>query len=255
MLHLRLLLALTASLTPVLPAAEELPPRAVNVDGTWRWTFTMSDGTKVEPRAKLKQQGDAITGLSIIRPGQEAPITDGKISGDSVRWSVVREHNGRKVVTRYQGTLDGDTIKGSIETDWAGPGELRRYDWEAHRRPITPEGAWRWVSGSARPGAGAGGRGQRGQRGAGVRQARATFKLTGEKVTGKINVAGREIEIKHGRFIGGELSFDVVRERETQRSVTHYRGKVADETIKGDIQAEPVGDTRPRSWQATRVEE
>ena len=60
------LLGLTLLLAMPVRAAEETNERAT-ASGTWKWTFTMPDGSKVEPRVKLKQEGDKLTGTSRFR--------------------------------------------------------------------------------------------------------------------------------------------------------------------------------------------
>src|SRR5574341_897111 len=52
--------------------------------GTWKWKFTMPDGTTVEPRVKLQQSGEKLTGTTRFREGFDAAISDGKISGEEV---------------------------------------------------------------------------------------------------------------------------------------------------------------------------
>jgi len=41
----------------------------------------------------------------------ETPISDGKVDGNNVSFSVKREFGGNSVVTTYKGTLDGDSLK------------------------------------------------------------------------------------------------------------------------------------------------
>src|SRR5213593_1572531 len=101
------------------------------LDGVWKWSFTMPDGTKAEPKVRLKQEGDTLTGNSIPRANMSIAIADAKLDGDKVSWGVTREAGGRKVTTRYEGKVEGETIKGTITSDWAG--EARRYDWLAKR--------------------------------------------------------------------------------------------------------------------------
>src|SRR5689334_3259259 len=141
-------------------AAAPAPPKA---EGTWKWTFTMPDGTKTSPRAKLKREGNVLTGKSMVGAGTEVAITDGRIDGDQVSWSVVREHAGQKVVTRYSGKLSGELLRGTIESDWSG--QKQAYPWEAKRASDSPAGTWKWEVVFGRGGRGGGGGG--GGRGAG----------------------------------------------------------------------------------------
>src|SRR5262245_2155977 len=74
-------------------------PKESKLEGTWKWSFTMSDGGKVEPKVKLKQDGNTLTGTSSFRSGSAVSIQDGKIEGEQVSWAVIREQDGRKVTT------------------------------------------------------------------------------------------------------------------------------------------------------------
>ncbi len=230
------LTVLTVASCEQLPAAES--PQPSPLEGTWKWGFTMSDGSKVEPKAKIKRDGDTLKGTSITRPGFDAPLTNIVLQGDSVSWMVTREQDGRKVTTRYRGKIEDDTIKGKIESDWDGA--IRSYDWEAKRAPNTPDGTWRWET------VGLGGRSTEGK---------VKLKLEGDKVTGKLTVFGRETDVKEGVFKKGELSFTTVRERDGVKSVTSYRGKIDGDTIKGEVELEIFGEPRVFDWNPTRVDE
>ena len=221
-------------------------PARSPADGTWKWTLTMPDGTKAEPRAKIKLDGDTLTGTTSLRAGNEAAITNGTLNGDQVSWSVVREHDGRKVTTQYKGKITGDTLTGTIESDWAG--EVRRYEWKAKRPPYTPTGTWRMTFGSSGGGRGFGG-GGRGGGGGG--DSKLVMKQEGEKVTGKMTFFGRESEIVNGKWANGELSFDTVRERDGNKSVTKYWGKLDGDKIIGEVDSETFG---VRPWEVTREE-
>src|SRR6266446_8226100 len=89
-----LILILGASVS--LWAADEVN-EATSATGTWKWTFTMPDGSKVEPRVKLHLEGEKLTGTARFRPGADTPISDAKVNGDEVSFSVIRERDGRKV--------------------------------------------------------------------------------------------------------------------------------------------------------------
>jgi len=233
---LRLCCLTTALLSLDAHAAEST--NVSKLDGVWKWSFTMPDGTKAEPKVKLKLEGDTFTGNSIPRPGMSIPITDPKLDGDKITWSVVREAGGRKTTTRYEGKLDGETIKGSIHSDWAG--EPRRYDWLAKRAPNTPAGTWKWETsfGNTRF------------------ESSVKLELDGkDKLKGKSKIRTTEVDIKNGKYKNGEISFEVVRERDGVETVTVYSGKLDGDTIRGETEFEFGNEVRKREWIATRADE
>jgi hypothetical protein len=104
---------------------------AAGVTGTWKWEFTTQNGDKRETTLKLKQDGDKVTGTVSGRNNQDTEIQDGKFKDGEVSFKVVRKIQQTEVTTTYHGKLDGDTIKGKIET--AGGNRSGSRDWEAKR--------------------------------------------------------------------------------------------------------------------------
>jgi hypothetical protein len=102
-------------------------------DPTGTWKFTAMIGKKsMEATLKLKLEGDKLTGtISSGQGNREAPISDGTFKDDKVSFSVTREAKGEEVTQKYTGTVSGDTIKGTIETDRGG--KSRSTNWEAKR--------------------------------------------------------------------------------------------------------------------------
>lgn len=84
---------------------------------------------------KLKVDGEKLTGTlsSPGRDGQttETAIADGKVKGEEVSFTVTREFNGNKMVSKYNGKVSADAIKGKIESERNGQPQSR--DWEAKR--------------------------------------------------------------------------------------------------------------------------
>jgi hypothetical protein len=99
---------------------------AFAADVTGKWTYEMQgrDGTPRPVTITLKQEGTTLTG-SVPgmgrRGGAEAPppteITNGKVEGDKVSFEVKREFGGNTMVTKYEGTVSGDTMKLKITRD------------------------------------------------------------------------------------------------------------------------------------------
>jgi hypothetical protein len=97
---------------------------AFAADVTGKWTYTMQgrDGTPREMSITLKQDGNTLTGSvpGMGRGGQggtPTEITNGKVDGDKVSFDVVREFNGNKMTTKYEGTVSGSDMKLKVTRD------------------------------------------------------------------------------------------------------------------------------------------
>jgi len=105
--------------------------------GTWTWTTPgRNGGPDRKMTLKLKTEGDKVTG-AITAPGRqgaeptETAIKDGKIKGDEISFTIVREFNGNTMTSKYKGKVTAETIKGKIEFERNG--ETQSRDWEAKR--------------------------------------------------------------------------------------------------------------------------
>ena len=79
------------------------------------------------------------------------------------------------------------------------------------------------------------------------------LKADGEKLTGQfVSADGQETAIEDGKYKDGEVSFKVTRERDGNKFVTKYKGKVSGDTIKGKSERERDGETQSRDWEAKR---
>ena len=122
--------------------------QAADATGTWKWTQAArggGGGAGGQPREitlKLKQEGDKLTGTIAMPAGRggggggaaapaETPIEAGMVKGDEISFTVTREFQGNKFVSKYSGKVDGDTIKGKVESERGGQTQSR--DWEAKR--------------------------------------------------------------------------------------------------------------------------
>jgi len=107
-------------------------------DGTWTWSVPGRNGGDARTMTlTLKTDGDKLTG-KLASPGRDGQsrdteIEDGKIKGDEVSFKVVREFNGNKFTSKYNGKVSDDSIKGKVEID-RGQGDPMSRDWEAKRK-------------------------------------------------------------------------------------------------------------------------
>jgi hypothetical protein len=106
--------------------------------GTWKWTQPgRNGGPGREQTLKLEVNDGKLTGtlLGGQTPMGEIPdvaISDASFKDGEVKFTVAREFNGRSFTSKYDGKLDGDTIKGSVESTGRN-GEPRKNDWTATR--------------------------------------------------------------------------------------------------------------------------
>ena len=68
-------------------------------------------------------------------------ISDGKIKGDEISFSVKREFNGNAMVMKYNGKVEGDKITGKIEMPGRNGGDPTSRDWTATREAAATEKA------------------------------------------------------------------------------------------------------------------
>ena len=89
---------------------------AADVTGKWTAEMKMPNGNSREVMMTLKADGAALTGSVSGRNG-DTPISDGKVDGDNVSFTVVREMNGNQMKMMYKGKVSGDTIHFTVSRD------------------------------------------------------------------------------------------------------------------------------------------
>ncbi|HEX2974008.1 MAG TPA: hypothetical protein VHP11_16875 [Tepidisphaeraceae bacterium] len=206
--------------------------------GTWKWTIAMRDGQTRESVVRLIQDGQKLTGVLLGRNNQETPIEDGQIKDGEVTFTVTREFNNQKFVSKYKGKLTGDTIKGTNDMDFNG--QSRSREWEAKREQAIATGTWKWSF---------------------TRQDGTSMEFAvklaqdGEKLTGVSLFNNNETAIEEGKITGKAVSFVVTRERNGNRFTTKFQGQIEGNTLKGKIQARWGDQDREFDWEAKRSKE
>jgi hypothetical protein len=86
---------------------------AFAADVTGKWTAEVPGrGGNMQPNTIVfKQEGAKLTGTLDGGRGGPIEIMDGKVEGDTVTFTVVREGNHGKITMKYKGTVTGSDIK------------------------------------------------------------------------------------------------------------------------------------------------
>jgi hypothetical protein len=95
------------------------------VTGKWAADVPGRGGNTQKVTMDLKADGDKLTG-TISNPQGDTAITDGKVSGDTVTFTVTREMQGNTVKMNYTGKVAGDEIKFSVVRE-GGQGQAREF--------------------------------------------------------------------------------------------------------------------------------
>ena len=106
--------------------------------GTWKWTLPgRGDRPGFEQKLQLDLKDGQLTGKLLggqtpMGERPDVPITDASFKDGEVKFTISREFNGRSFTMKYDGKVEGDTIKGSVERP-SRDGESRKSDWVATR--------------------------------------------------------------------------------------------------------------------------
>jgi autotransporter translocation and assembly factor TamB len=104
---------------------------AADVTGKWTYEMPGRGGQTQQGSINLKVDGSTVTG-TVSGPRGETDISNGKVDGDTVTFSVVREYQGNSMKMNYTGKISGDTIQFKIEREGGG-GQGRAREFTAKR--------------------------------------------------------------------------------------------------------------------------
>jgi hypothetical protein len=90
-----------------------------NVAGEWDFTVETQAGSGM-PHFSLKQDGTTVTGTYKGQLG-EAPVT-GTVKGNELTLNFKVSAQGAELECTYTGTVEGDTIKGTVSLGQLGGG-------------------------------------------------------------------------------------------------------------------------------------
>ncbi len=110
---------ITALLASAVLAMAPAPVSAQNLAGEWEITRVTGRGTFTQTLT-LMVDGSTVTGTLAFqgRGGgggpQSFPVSDGTLEGNSFTFTVTLSFGGNSIEQIYSGTVDGDTIEGTI---------------------------------------------------------------------------------------------------------------------------------------------
>jgi hypothetical protein len=82
-----------------------------DVSGKWTAQVPGRNGQTREQTFTFKADGEKLTGSVSGMQGNQMDISDGKISGNDISFSVTMNMNGNEMKMSYKGTVSGDEIK------------------------------------------------------------------------------------------------------------------------------------------------
>ncbi len=96
---------------------------AAGIDGKWMSEQKRGENT-IKSVFDLKADGAKLTGsVSVERPqgAVKTDIADGKIDGNKFSFKVTTEGRNGKMTVAYEGTVEGDSLKGTAAREGADP--------------------------------------------------------------------------------------------------------------------------------------
>jgi hypothetical protein len=101
---------------------------AGDVSGVWVMSAPGRNGQMMERDITIAQTGNKIKVTLPGRPNQDGTpgepiICDGTIEGNAIQWKMVRQSPQGEMIMEYKGTVDGATMKGTVnrmgnEVEW-----------------------------------------------------------------------------------------------------------------------------------------
>ena len=98
----------------VLLTAFAFTAAAADVTGTWKGTAETENGT-MERTFIFKVDGTKLTGETTSSLFGKSTITDGKIEGDSLSFTINIKYEDNEIKVNYTGKVSGDTMKLHVE--------------------------------------------------------------------------------------------------------------------------------------------
>lgn len=100
--------------------------------GEWVWQMPTPQRT-IQANLVMKVAGNALTGTFTFEGGREFKIENGTVDGNKVKFMVKRQRQtGGEMVYHLSGAAEGDTLKGTADTEIEG--KIEKVEWTARRK-------------------------------------------------------------------------------------------------------------------------
>lgn len=85
--------------------------RAADVSGVWLGEYHTNEGGVFEMTLTVKVDGSALTGTLKTGSSEPEPITEGRVDGAALSFSITRTYRGNPQKVTYKGTVNGEDMK------------------------------------------------------------------------------------------------------------------------------------------------
>jgi hypothetical protein len=103
----------------ILMAAFVMTVSAADISGKWKATAEGPQGS-MERTFVFQQDGSKLTGETESQMMGKSTITDGKVEGDNVTFSITVNFGGQDAKLNYKGKVNGNEIKFTVEMPGGG---------------------------------------------------------------------------------------------------------------------------------------
>ncbi len=115
-------------------AAFALTASAADISGNWKGTADLG-GQALERTFTFKQDGAKLTGETTSQMMGKSTITDGKVDGDTVTFTITGNMQGQDMKMTYKGKIVSATeIKFDVDTGAGGGGQSIQWDAKKQKR-------------------------------------------------------------------------------------------------------------------------
>ena len=105
---------------------------AADISGNWKGTAE-NQGATIERTFVFKVDGAKLTGESTSEMMGKSTITDGKIDGDNITFTITAKMQDNEMKLNYKGKITGDTIKLTVDFQGGGGFGGQSIEWTLNR--------------------------------------------------------------------------------------------------------------------------